>query len=94
MKSISYVIVIKNKPQIMILSFLLIFSFFKDYNKKYQRSHLLFFLSSFFKYYVYRHTVVHTEHLCFILFDVEIKYIPRKWILVNNWNSLKIFESE
>ena len=30
----------------------------------------LSFISFFFKYHVYRHTGVHTEHLCFILLEV------------------------
>ena len=57
-----------------------IFSFFNDYNKKRQRSHLPFFLPFFllflsFLNIVYRDTDIHTQHLCFILLEDYYDFI-------------------
>ena len=73
----------------------LIFSFFKDYNKKSQRFHMFFlssflsFISSFFEHYVYRYTDVHTEHYTCILYYQEILCVPVQCkFLIDN----KVFE--
>ena len=52
------------------LSFLftLIFSFFKDYNKKHQRSHHLFFLSSFLLFLSFWNMSTDTQNTCVLYY--------------------------